>query len=98
MGIKLTFSVSPALTEVEEPDVDLSKQPEEITLGPFEFVQLTYEGLRVGPNGEHIAFLKDGLWHLGVEHTPIGNGWESFGPASDAALFSDVSMYEEEAA
>lgn len=32
--------------------------------GPFEFVQLTYEGLRISPNGDWLANYIDGFWKL----------------------------------
>lgn len=38
------------------------KQSQEF--GPFEFVQLTYEGLRIAPDGEWLANYTDGFWRL----------------------------------
>lgn len=37
-----------------------------IDYGPFPFVQLTYESLRAGPEGEEFAYLHsdDGLWRV----------------------------------
>ena len=32
--------------------------------GPYPFVQLTYELLRVGPNGDDLARFTDGCWYL----------------------------------
>ena len=32
------------------------------TYGPFEFVQLTYGELRIGPNGDPVMFFADGMW------------------------------------
>lgn len=34
------------------------------TLGPFDFVQLTYTALRVGPDGDEVADNRDGRWVL----------------------------------
>lgn len=42
-------------------------------LGPFdEFVQLTYEGLRVGPDGDHIAYFDytRGAWFIERDDSP----------------------------
>lgn len=33
-------------------------------LGPFPFVQLTYEALRVGPEGDDLAFYDGHVWKL----------------------------------
>jgi hypothetical protein len=92
-GTQVVFEASEALYEEGGP-LSGSEQPQRLELGTFEFVQLTYEGLRVGPEGEHIAFLVDGLWRLGVEHVPSGNGWTSFGPAPNGLVFSDVIIAE----
>jgi len=36
------------------------------TFGPFEeFIQMTYGGIRVGPNGESIGSYDNGLWFFG---------------------------------
>jgi hypothetical protein len=32
--------------------------------GPFEFVQLTYEGLRIAPDGDWLANYTEGFWRL----------------------------------
>jgi hypothetical protein len=32
--------------------------------GPYEFAQLTYEGLRIGPDGAWLANYVDGFWRL----------------------------------
>ena len=32
--------------------------------GPFDFVQLTYEGLRIAPDGDWLANYTDGFWRL----------------------------------
>ena len=34
------------------------------TVGPFEWVQLTHEYLRISPDGEFLATLEDGDWHI----------------------------------
>lgn len=41
-----------------------SEAPEQLTIGPFEWVQLTYNELRIAPEGDWVArFVKD-AWHL----------------------------------
>lgn len=47
------------------------------TFGPFdEFLQLTYEDLRVGPDGKEIAQLgTDGYWHMRPEFCDPDIAW-----------------------
>lgn len=56
--------------------------------GPFEFVQLTYNYLRVGPDGDELAYYMDEEWRFtpaAPEHGIV---------AKDAAgLWSDVIIY-----
>lgn len=49
--------------------------PSEITLGPYEYVEFTYEGLRVGPHGDHIGHYNahDGCWKLEDMPTPFSD-------------------------
>ncbi len=64
-------------------------QPDVLTFGPFDFVQLTYEWLRVGPEGEHIAAVdRNGLWRL-LDVESAGGGLMSY-------RFSDVTINDEE--
>ncbi len=49
------------------------------SFGPYPFVQLTYEGLRVGPDGDDLAFYDGGYWRL----------------VSDDTRWSDVVIYDE---
>mgnify|MGYP001611948225 FL=1 len=51
--------------------------------GPFPFVQLTYELLRVGPDGEDFA-IYDGTWHLTTS---------SLDENPDPEIWSDVIIY-----
>ena len=47
-------------------------------LGPFEFVQMTYDELRISPNGDPFAYFgKDGDWHL-VDETISNEPWSDF--------------------
>lgn len=33
-------------------------------IGPYDFVQLTYDLLRVGPSGDELASFEDGWWKI----------------------------------
>lgn len=92
MSVKITCTASEAM--YEEGALYGSDQPDFLELGPYEFVQLTYEGLRVGPDGDHIGFYSHGVWSIGVQHVPIPDapGWRNFGPSPDGLLFSDVTI------
>lgn len=48
--------------------------------GPFDFVQLTYELLRVGPDGDEFAHYSNGWWQV----------------IADQSEWSDVIIYGEE--
>ena len=57
------------------------------TFGPFPFVQITYETLRVGPDGDEFAYLhKDGDWYLTDEHTPVA--------LRSTEGYSDIIIYD----
>jgi hypothetical protein len=49
--VRVDFSASEAMFECGGALCG-SSQPDSLELGPFEYVQLTYETLRVGPDGE----------------------------------------------
>ena len=51
-----------------------------VTIGPFEYVEITYDMLRVGPEGASIGRFKDDLWWLDGDPYP----------------FSDLDVYHEE--
>ena len=61
--------------------------------GPFDYVQLTYDELRVGPEGEFAAQY--------IHSSPRGHGrWIMWDPgpfAADPDWYSDVIIYTEEA-
>lgn len=64
------------------------------TLGPFDWVQVTYRGLRVAPDGEHIAMMGvDDDWFLAPEREEIGNGWLTVGPDENSEPFSDFVVF-----
>jgi hypothetical protein len=50
--------------------------------GPFPFVQLTYELLRVGPDGEELAYFED-----------ANNCWRV---RDSAEVYTDVIIYDQE--
>lgn len=101
MSVKLTLSASPALYECEEPIADISAQPESLTIGPFEWIQLTYDFLRVGArcddytgvrdestSGEHVAQLNhdNATWVTSGVIDELPAGY----------IFSDVTIYDSE--
>ena len=61
------------------------------TLGPFPWVQITYTELRVGPDGETLAMLDAGDWHLAVRSG--GSAWKEIGPDLAAEPWSDIVIY-----
>jgi hypothetical protein len=70
-----------------------SNQPETLTLGPFpDYIELTYEYIRTGPDGEHIAAFdcKRGVWVVGVntEQRGVVNVMKGHDP--DGTVWSDV--------
>ena len=76
MRVSITLGRSDALLEFwGAPD----NTPEVVALGPFEYVELTYDHLRVGPEGEHIG-----------HRDPGGNGWFL---NDDPVPFSDIDVY-----
>ena len=81
------FSASDAL--YEQGFVPL-EQPDSVELGPFpDYVEITYEYLRVGPDGEHVASFADGLWVIGYDSETHGH-WTRLTPAEHGARFSDI--------
>lgn len=64
--------------------------------GPFPFAQLTYETLRVGPDGEHLAVWLDELqeW-IPLPENPHYMGNTAF--AGPKVWYSDVVIYAEAA-
>ncbi len=93
--VSIRFEASEAMYE-EGGALFGSKQPDSLELGPFDYVQLTYDHLRVAPDGDPIGFFTDGrLWSVGVERIPLDDKWWSVGPAPDGLLFSDVVLHTE---
>lgn len=72
---------------VNEANHNLTMGP--IRFGPFPFVQLTYELLRYGPDGNDLAVLDDGGWVLtGDDISGVHAG----------KRFSDVTLSQQEGA
>lgn len=94
--ISVEFRASPALHERDNPP---AQEPElELTLGPFGWVQLTYNFLRTSPDGDTIAAwnAEAGLWEADIESVPIEGSepWHSVQPKADARVFSDIVISE----
>jgi hypothetical protein len=77
---------------------DLPNVSEQVIVGPFEWVQLTYEELRVAPDGDVIAYLDEGDWTIvGPDQPRGGRAAKSsalhFSKADLIYPFSDVVIY-----
>ena len=80
------------------PEGDLPNISEQVILGPFEWVQLTYEEFRVSPEGDVLAYLHDGDWVVVTPDQPRGGNtaeWAAchFSKADLIYPFSDVVVY-----
>lgn len=78
-----------------------SDQPDRMTLGPFpDYVELTYEYLRVGPDGDHIAAFdtERGVWVVGVTSEQHGIVTEMKGHDPDGTIWSDIVITVKEEA
>lgn len=70
---------------------------ESLTIGPFDFVQMTYEWFRVGPEGDHVAVHKDGLWYIVADEDRDGPVMNSDTVRTkDDLIFSDITINTEE--
>ena len=68
-------------------------QADELHLGDFAWVELTYQYLRVSPDGEHLAVFDGQYWVVGCEFERDGLIIRAEGVgASDGARFSDVML------
>lgn len=93
MKVTVRFEASEALYEGE---VVARDQPSNVELGPFEWVQVTYEWLRCAPIGEDIAVWSDGVWKIIGNHPVIeaaanlgGNKLDPKMVDTNGLLFSD---------
>ena len=77
-----------------------SRDEEGPKLGPFAWLQVTYDELRMAPEGDTLAVLNEHGWHLRVKREPIGGGWVSVTPDESAPAWSDfvISAAEEKGA
>lgn len=62
------------------PRIDQEDFPDR-AFGPYEWVQLTYGMLRVSPDGEVLAFIKEGDWYIAGE-------W------ADDVMYSDIAIVQ----
>jgi hypothetical protein len=46
---------------------------ETVTRGPFEYVEITYDLLRVSPDGDTIGGFRDGFWWLDGDSIPFSD-------------------------
>ena len=88
----VTFTASDAMFDEHGP-LHGREQIDSLTLGPFpSYVELTYEFLRVGPNGDNIAAFADGFWKVGFERTSHGDTCTITTVSDNALIFSDVTI------
>lgn len=72
--VNLTLTRSDSLYEGRVPQEKWDAVPEAVTLGPFEYVELTFQALRVGPEGEQIGEIdEDCLWYLVDDPYPFSD-------------------------
>ena len=72
--VMLTLGRSEAMfDEGRFPDAPDEVPGSVIELGPFEYVGLTYNLLRIGPEGDVIGCFKDGLWWLDNNPYPFSD-------------------------
>lgn len=72
-----------------------SDQPEMMTLGPFpDYIELTYEYLRVGPEGDHLAAFDSerGVWVLGIDSERVGVINVMKGHDPNGTVWSDIAI------
>ena len=103
MNLYLHFEASEALyysaedTGGEDGLLHGSDQQDSLVLGPFpEFIQLTYQYVRVGPDGDHIAAFdpERGVWVIGIDMMHLGPINVLSGHDQDGMIFSDVVITE----
>lgn len=47
-----------------------------VRFGPFDFVQITYQSLRVGPDGDPLAWVdRSGLWRVEGDRSETDTEW-----------------------
>ncbi|MGB7589568.1 MAG: hypothetical protein WBM00_12780 [Solirubrobacterales bacterium] len=88
--IFISLTASEALYEPDGGPLHKSKQPVSVVLGPFEYAELTYDGLRVGPHGDFIGrILENGVWEIDIDVIPDTGDWCGYSGPPDP-VFSDV--------
>lgn len=74
MAVRLMLGRSEAMFDDDRyPDVPDDIPGSVVELGPFDYVELTYEMLRVGPEGEEIGGFMNGLWWLSGDPYPFSD-------------------------
>ena len=72
------------------PSSDLPNISTQITVGPWEWVQLTYGELRVAPEGDVIAYISDGAWFIVSPEDPRGGRHIAAGLVHQHATMTDL--------
>ena len=92
LGYYLNFSASDALYEDGGPLAG-SDQADTLQLGPYrEHIDITYEWIRVGHDGDPVGVFADGVWKVGLERIPRGKNVWHVGPSPNALIFSDFAV------
>lgn len=65
--------------------------PPVVIFGPYEYVQLTYEEIRVSPDGAPLAHISGGVWLLSDENPEVRNRASA---ENILHYYSDVVVYE----
>ncbi len=91
--LHVRFERSDGVVEKFDEDV-VQLLSREIVIGPFEWVQMTYNELRVSPDGDTLAILdrSEGVWYLASRGEALTRQW-SVGQANFEHPFSDVVVY-----
>lgn len=70
-----------------------------LTYGPFKYVQLVYTDLTVSPDGDVVAFFKNGIWRFVDDDQTrelLGEGVDCFNSDKPGTLddtYTDVVIY-----
>ena len=67
-------------------------------LGPYEWLQLTYDALRCSPDGETIAMQgEDDHWYIGTRCEPVdGGSWQRVSAEMNGEPYSGVTVFVEQ--
>lgn len=88
----VNFSASDALYEDGGPLAG-SGQVDAMQLGPYlDHVDVTYEWIRIGHDGDPVAVFADGVWKVGLERIPQGGSVWRTAASPNALIFSDFAV------